>query len=112
MARLNVIAISEDTVASPDNANNLYIIISVTDRQGAGVTGLAIENLTLGTEIVGPGGSISHIDSVTNGNLPGTYLLQVMPLSGETWKAGVYIFSLNVTSGTDNGQTLCSVLMD
>ena len=99
-------------MASPGNANKLYIVVSVTDGNGAGVTGLNKGNFSIGSEIVGPGGSISHIDSVANGKLSGTYLLYVLPLTGQTWKAGVYIFSVNVISGADKGQTLCSFLMD
>lgn len=112
MAKLSLVAIGEDTMASPGNAQNLYIVVSVTDSNGAGVTGLTIGNFAIGSEIVGPGGSISHIDTVNNGKLGGTYLLRVLPLAGQTWKSGVYIFSVNVTSGVNKGQTLCSFLMD
>ena len=112
MAKLNLVAIGEDTIASPGNALNLYIVVSVTDGNGTGVAGLAIGNFAIGSEIVGPGGSISHINTVTNGKLAGTYLLTVLPLAGQTWKAGVYIFSVNATHGADHGQTLCSFLMD
>jgi hypothetical protein len=112
MAKLTLHAIGEDTMASPGNASNLYIIVSVEDSNGAAVPGLAIGNFAIGSEIVGPGGSTSHISTVTNGKLPGVYLLQVLPLAGQTWKAGVYIFSVAVTRGTDHGITLCSFLMD
>ena len=76
------------------------------------VAGLVAANFSLGSEIVGPGGSISHISTVTNGKLPGVYLLQVLPLAGQTWKAGVYIFSVAVSRAADRGTTLCSFLMD
>jgi hypothetical protein len=112
MAKLTLSAIGEDTIASPGNANNLYIIVSVQDSNGVAVPGLAIGNFALGSEIVGPGGSTSHINTVTNGKLPGVYLLQVLPLAGQTWKAGVYIFSVAVTRGADHGITLCRFLMD
>jgi hypothetical protein len=68
MARLNLVAIPEDAIASPGNANNLYIVVSVTDSNGTPVTGLTVGNFTLSTEIVGPGGSISHINSLSNAN--------------------------------------------
>ncbi len=112
MAKLNLCAIGDDGMASPGNANNLYIIVSVTDTNGAGVARLAIGNFAIGSEIVGPGGSTCHIGSVANGKLTGTYLLNVLPYEGQTWKGGVHIFSVNVTSGADKGQTLCSFLMD
>src|SRR4051812_16413946 len=60
-------ASGEDAIASPGNANNLYIVVSVVDLNGAAVAGLAIGNFSLGSEIVGPGGSISHINTVTSG---------------------------------------------
>ena len=112
MAKLYLCAIGEDAIASPGNANNLYIVVSVTNGRGEPVTGLKIKNFSIGSEIVGPGGSISHIDSISNGKSPGTYLLMVLPLAGQTWKAGVYIFSVNATKGRSKGQTLCSFKMD
>src|ERR1700712_172487 len=112
MAKLTLHAIGEDTVASPGNANKLYIIVSVEDLNGATVAGLAIGQFAIASEMGGPGASPSHISTVTNGKLPGVYLLQVLPLAGQTWKAGVYIFSVAATRGTDHGITLCSFLMD
>jgi hypothetical protein len=112
MPKLTLSAIGEDTIASPGNANNLYIIVSVEDPNGVAVSGLAIGNFAIGSEIVGPGGSTSHINTVSNGQLPGVYLLRVLPLAGQTWKAGVYIFSVAVSHGADHGVTLCSFLMD
>lgn len=112
MAKLTVKAIGEDGLASPGNSSILHIVVSVTDANGVGVAGLAIANFALGSEIVGAGGSTSHIDTVSNGKLTGTYLLKALPLAGQTWKAGVYIFSVNVTSGANHGQTLFSFLMD
>ena len=85
MAKLTLHAIGEDTMASPGNESNLYIIVSVEDLNGAAVPGLAIGNFAIGSEIVGPGGSTSHINTVTNGKLPGVYLLQVLPLAGPSW---------------------------
>ena len=87
-------------------------VVSVTDTNGAGVARLAIGNFAIGSEIVGPGGSTCHVGSVANGKLTGTYLLNVLPYEGQTWKGGVHIFSVNATSGADKGQTLCSFLMD
>ena len=112
MAKLNVTAIAEDTVANPGNATNSYIIVSVEDSNGAGVGGLVAANFTIGSEIVGPGGSTSSIASVSNGKLVGTYLLKIIPLAGQTWKAGYYIWSVAVTSGANHGQCLCTCLMD
>jgi hypothetical protein len=112
MAKLFVSAVGEDTIAAPGNAQRTYVIVSVEDAAGNPVTGMAAANFQLGTEIVGPGGSTSSIQSVSNGKLPGIYLLSVIPLAGQTWKSGVYIFSVAVTHGADKGQALCSFLMD
>ncbi|NTW55369.1 MAG: hypothetical protein HGB15_11595, partial [Chlorobaculum sp.] len=62
--------------------------------------------------IVGPGGALVNITSVTAGRLPGFYLIQVVPINTQTWKAGTYIFCIATVRGTDQGQTLCQVLMD
>lgn len=111
MSKLDVKAIVEDTISAPGNANPTYIVVSVADSNGAGVIGLNQANFKLGSEVVGPGGSISHISSVSTVN-PGIYTLKILPLSGQTWKSGVYIFSVAVVNGTYKGQTLCSCLMD
>jgi hypothetical protein len=111
MSKLDIKAIVEDTIAAPGNAKPTYIVVSVEDQNGAGVIGLNSANFKLGSEVVGPGGSISHIDSINSVN-PGVYTLQILPLAGQTWKSGVYIFSVAVHNGTYKGQTLCSCLMD
>jgi hypothetical protein len=87
--------------------------VSVTTGSGAAVTGLTANNFQVGSPIVGPGGSVSHITSVgSGGSVTGVYILQIAPLAGQTWKSGVYIWSVRVTSGANVGQTLCSTQMD
>ena len=44
MARLIVTAFSEDTIAAPVNRQPNYIVVSVTDVNGAPVTGLGASN--------------------------------------------------------------------
>jgi hypothetical protein len=112
MAKLYVTAVAEDSVANPGNATNSYIILSVEDSNGAGLGGLTAANFKLGSEIVGPGGSTSTIIAVNNGKLVGTYFLKLIPLAGQTWKSGYYIWSVAVTSGANHGQCLCTCLMD
>ncbi len=113
MALLIVSAIAEDTVAAPGNATDSYIVVSVTDGNGAAVAGLVLANFALGSPIVGPGGSLSHITSVgSGGSVSGVYILRIAPLAGQTWKSGVYIWSVRVTSAANAGQALCSTLMD
>ena len=110
MARLIVTAIAEDTIAAPGNANDSYIVVSVTDANGVPVPSLTAANFALGSPIVGPGGSLSHINTITGG--AGVYILNIKPLAGQTWKSGVYIWSVAVTRGADHGQALCTTLMD
>jgi hypothetical protein len=113
MARLIVTAIAEDTIAAPGNAQDSYIVVSVTEANGVAVTGLAMANFKLGSPIVGPGGSISHINSVSAGGaVSGVYILRIGPLAGQKWKSGVYIWSVAVKRGSNHGQALCTTLMD
>ncbi len=112
MARLIVTAFSEDTVAAPGNRQPNYIVASVTDANGAPVTGLVAANFKVDPMIVGPGGALVNIAGVNAGRLPGFYHINVVPMSTETWKAGVYIFAVAVERGRDKGQTLATVLMD
>ena len=113
MARLITIAFSEDTIAAPGNRQPNYIIVSVRDVNGVPVTGLGMSNFKVDPMIVGPGGALVNITSVTAGRLPGFYLIKnVVPIRTETWKQGVYIFAVSVEKGADKGQTLATVLMD
>jgi hypothetical protein len=113
MSRLIVTALAEDTIAAPGNAKDSYIVVSVTDANGVAVTGLAMANFALGSPIVGPGGSNSHIHTVsTGGSVTGVYILRIAPLAGQTWKSGIYIWSVAVVRGSDHGQALCTTIMD
>jgi hypothetical protein len=40
------------------------------------------------------------------------YLIRVLPIAAETWKAGNYIFAVSVDRAGNKGQTLTSVLID
>ena len=112
MARLNVEAIAEDTVAAPGNRQPLYIIASVTAANGSPTTGLATANFRIQAEIVGPYGSEVQIGTWFGEPRPGVYHIELLPIDDLTWKQGVYIFSVVVQKGTDRGQTLTQVLMD
>lgn len=112
MARLIVNAIIEDSIASPGNDKDAYMIVSVQDSNGHPVEGLNMADFEVGSEVVGAGGSISHINLVRHGKLPGIYVLFLGPSAETTWKAGVYIWSIRVTKAGDQGTALCSCLMD
>ncbi|HVI43214.1 MAG TPA: hypothetical protein VM802_00025 [Chitinophaga sp.] len=112
MALLIVSALSEDTIAAPGNANPNYITVSVTDNSGNPVTGLVAANFQVQPMIVAPGGSLVNITTVAAITFPGFYLVNVVPVPGQTWKLGVYIFAVVVVRGADRGQAQCSVLLD
>jgi hypothetical protein len=112
MALLIVQAASEDTIAAPGNRQPNYICVSVTDAAGNPVTGLNAKNFAVDPLIVGPGGALVNITSAGPVRLPGTYIVNVVPINIQTWKAGVYIFAVAVTQGANHGQALCSVQMD
>ena len=108
----SVTADSEDTVAAPGNREPNYIVVSVTDTNGAPVSGLAATNFKVDAIIVGPGGALVDISRAVGGRLPGFYLLDVVPIREETWKKGKYIFGISVEKGRERGQALASVVMD
>jgi hypothetical protein len=112
MARLIVNAASEDTIAAPGNRQPNYIVVSVTDVNGAPLTGLVAADFKVDPVIVGPGGALVNIASVSPGRLAGFYLIDVVPINTQTWKAGTYIFAVAVSHAGNHGQNLCSVLMD
>lgn len=112
MALLIVQAASEDTVAAPGNRAPNYVCVSVTNAAGAPVTGLTAANFKVDPLIVGPGGALVNITSAQPVRLPGTYIVEVVPIGTQTWKAGFYIFAVAVTRGADQGQALCKVKMD
>jgi|JI6StandDraft_1071083.scaffolds.fasta_scaffold905130_2 hypothetical protein len=112
MSRLIVNAIIEDSIASPGNDKDAYMIVSVQDSNGLPVENLTMSSFVVGSEVVGAGGSISHINMVRNGKLPGIYVLFLGPSAETTWKLGVYIWSVRVSNGTSQGTALCSCLMD
>jgi len=112
MARLVVTAFSEDTIAAPGNRQPNYILVSVTDANGAPATGLTSASFKVDPMVVGPGGTLVNITSVTAGRLPGFYFINVVPIGTQTWKAGVYVFAVAVHRGAAQGQTLATVLMD
>jgi len=109
---LFVTATSEDTIAAPGNRQPNYITASVTDANGAPISGLTAANFKVDAMIVGPGGALVDISRVAEGRLPGFYFIDVVPIRQETWKSGTYIFGIAVQKGGDKGQAMAKVLMD
>jgi hypothetical protein len=112
MALLIVQAASEDTIAAPGNRQPNYICVSVTDSVGNPVTGLTAKNFAVDPMIVGAGGALVDITSAVPVRLPGTYIINVVPIRTETWKSGGYVFAVAVTQGANRGQALTTVLLD
>lgn len=112
MALLIVQAASEDASAAPGNRLPNYVCVSVTDAVGNPVAGLDDRNFQVAPIIVGPGGALVNITSAVPAPLAGFYLVRVVPINVQTWKAGVYIFAVAITQGANRGQALCSVQMD
>ncbi len=112
MARLIVAACSEDAVAAPGNRQPDTIIVSVTNADGVPVSGLGVTAFAVDPMVAKPNGALVSIAGITPGRLPGFYLINVVPIRRESWKAGVYIFAIAVQVGADHGQTLATVLMD
>lgn len=112
MARLIVMASSEDTVAAPGNRLSNYIAVSITDLKGEPVSGLNANNFKVDSMIVAPGGTHVEISTAFEGRLPGFYYVNVVPVQMETWKHGVHVFAIAVQRGLDKGQTLVAVHLD
>ena len=112
MALLNIVALAEDTIAAPGNRQSNYIVVAASNPNGTPLTGLVAADFQVDPCIVGAGGALVNITSVTPVRIPGTYIISVVPIGVQTWKAGVYIFAVAVKKGADQGLTLCSVLMD
>jgi hypothetical protein len=101
-------------VARAGNRDPLYLVVSVTDADGAPVSGLTAADFVIDARIVAAFGSQVEIASAGGGQR-GDYLLDVVPVTFQgtqyTWTVGRYILFLAVTSGTDKGQTVCSVFV-
>ena len=97
-------------VARPNNRDNLYLVVSVTNNYGTPRTGLTAANFQVDPIIVAPGGGAVTIATVSE-RQPGTYLLEVVPIPAATWQLGRYIFWIAVAAGSSKGQTVSSVFV-
>ena len=103
-------------VAAAGNRDPMPIVVPVTDADGAPVSGLGSSDLTIEVEWVDQG---ERPDKVRIGPIAigdhGNYRLGVVGVDDQgnpiEWAAGRYIFLLTVTSGNDQGQTLCDVVV-
>jgi hypothetical protein len=109
MARLYVDAVAAAVNAAVGNRNPVHLGVSVTDANGNGVAGLAAANFALATTTSAPGGAAGVISSVSGATITGGYLIQVLPTGVNNWQDGTFNFILDVTSGSDDGQTAVNV---
>ena len=107
MTKIYVSATIEDSISAHGNTQPPHLIVRVEDEKGTPVEGLNIANFSIGSEIIGVGGSLINIRSVSIGKDPGVYLLKLLPLSGQTWKSGVHIFSVTASQERHKGLTFC-----
>jgi hypothetical protein len=112
MARLIIEALAEDTIASPNNREQLYVVASVTATSGTPITGLSAANFNIQAVIVAPFGAQVQFGPLFIAPHPGVYGLGLVPVSNYVWKQGVYLFYVVVNRGTDQGQTLLQVMLD
>jgi hypothetical protein len=98
-------------VAKPGNQLPLFLVVSVTRSSGAPVTGLSAANVQVEPIIVAPGGALVTTSRIIEPK-PGTYLIEVVPIPAGAWRLGRYLFWLALTSGANQGQTVCEVFVD
>ncbi|MBS1914544.1 MAG: hypothetical protein JST22_21345 [Bacteroidetes bacterium] len=111
MARLYVEAVTAPTLAANGNRNLAAVLLSITDTSGNGVSGIGAGNFTIGNPIVGAGGASVVISSVAASGPTGAYLMRLLPNGANNWADGTYLISLDVAIGTDDGQTVCSLVV-
>ncbi|HVZ39249.1 MAG TPA: hypothetical protein VHI13_08240 [Candidatus Kapabacteria bacterium] len=111
MARLNMVAVTAPTLAANGNRNVAAVLLSVTDTSGNGVAGIVAGNFTIGNPIVGAGGASVVIDSVAASGPTGAYLVRLLPNGANNWADGLYLITLDLASGADDGQTVCSLVI-
>jgi hypothetical protein len=104
-------AVTAPALAASGNRIPARILLSVTDANGNGVAGLAVANFIIGNPVVGAGGASVVIDTVSATGPTGAYLLGILPNGANNWADGLYLMSLDLTSGVDDGQTVCSVVI-
>ncbi|HEV3470571.1 MAG TPA: hypothetical protein VG148_14710 [Pyrinomonadaceae bacterium] len=108
MALLQVSAVAADQDNSVGTQKECNIVVSVMDSVGNPVSGLAAANFKVTALIVAAGGSkVTLQSSAATGKF---YVLRVAPSA--PWKAGFYIFGVNVESGAHRGQALAAVGID
>lgn len=107
---LNVVAHGNRTTAASGNTSSAVILITVTDSTGAPVTGLSSSDITIYTLLVAPFGANLTVSAFSE-PFPAYYFVDVIPISGLTWKPGEFDVGVAVTNGGDHGQTITSFII-
>jgi hypothetical protein len=95
-------------IAAAGNRDPMPIVVSVTDADGAPVSGLGDTDITVKARWVDQGDRPEVRFNMAIGD-HGDYLLSAVPAGN--WAAGRHIFLLTARSGADQGQTLCDVVV-
>lgn len=112
MASLNVeaVSIAVPPHAAAGNRKPAFIIASITDGNGAPVTGIPASGFKVHAPIVAAGGAEIVISTVFEPHggttLPGYYRVEVVPFGTFKWLKGLYVVALAVTKGANKGQTV------
>jgi hypothetical protein len=107
-ARGSAAAGAAEDIAAAGNRDPMPIVVSITDADGAPVSGLGAADITVKAQWVDQGDRPEVRFNTAIGD-HGDYLLSVVP--ARSWAAGRHIFLLTARSGADQGQTLCDVVV-
>jgi hypothetical protein len=95
-------------MAAAGNSDEMPIVVSITNADGAPVSGLGAADITIKVRWADQGEPPEVRWSGTIGP-HGDYVLAVYP--ARNWAAGRHIFLLTAKSGANQGQTLCDVVV-
>lgn len=93
----------------PGNKRPLRIGVSVIDGNGRPVNNLASIDFKADALLRGNEHCDVEIQSVTPGEIDGTYLATVIPVEGKNWCSGPFIVALRVKKGDGHGLAVCSM---
>lgn len=88
--------------ASPGNVDTVSVYVTVQSSAGL-IDGLAASNFSVFAEQLPPQGCLVSVSQLRTQN-PGVYRLDIVPgVAGCTWRAGDYVLSVSVRSGSQSG---------
>jgi hypothetical protein len=117
MALLLVTADTNSSGVPSGTRDHVFLLISVTDRNGKPITGLTFSpwggpgNIQFKDEVVARGGSGVEINPNPHGYYepaPGFYQVEFIPAAAWTWIPGKWTILIHVKQGQNEGQTITS----